>query len=309
MSPETLLEEIQDIVNEQDAQYHEKWARESEVWAASHNAYDLALRALGDIPEGIHVDIGFGTGIFPFRVLQKFPERHVIGIDKSDAAFYVTAKFLQAMNVPLNGYNYSTYSLSGMNLSRQYGLDEEAAEQLSGQLVPGAISLIVDDIRFAEIVRHVLGDKKIASASFLFPGTWGFAAYEAPYAMGEIDDEECSRRIMAVMEQTRRAAYDFATEYVEDGGSFVVAERMFIDPEALKSPAHIRECIGMAIAGALGPRFRDWQHTESFMLHRDLSDMDSPLSWGRYDGKGELTENREGSRFFVHRLVRKRQNS
>lgn len=133
------------------------------------------------------------------------------------------------------------------------------------KLGKGRIYVVIDDVREPCVLRRFLGDHKLHSVSFCFPGRDESILYEDYLSsdLSQFDSDSSLRkcRFANIASEVRRATYALASELTERDGTLVLADR-------IQSPSEPDE---NAFAEFISPGFPDlatyWSlETSQFMV-------------------------------------------
>lgn len=277
------LERMREVMDRGEMLYTRKWAAEMLQWEQL-GVYNKVAEIL-DLQDGDrHLDMGSGVG-YLLTVLYEAARAQdrqvtVVGVERSTAMTDTTTDLLHKAGVPLSGHMASDMKLwedkDGRKFAQYYFCVPSEERQAIWPETAGIV-VIQDDIRSASVLRELLGDRKMSSASLMFPGVGPVLPYQAPYVNNGIPSEaEINRRVTELSRSVRQAAFALATELVETDGQFVVVERIS-KPKNASSDAF--RTYGTAqwaeIAGNLGTQW-DMQGTTIMM---DANDVRSPVGW------------------------------
>ena len=250
-TPDSSLETACRYFLKTDFHYTESWIGESTTWARN-GVYKVIGKHIDLAPGDNHIDLGSGLGQLIIQLKKDNPKAHISGVEKNSSLVVAAAGLAEAADPPLQvRVAHCEYylreddkcisrvyyppenpeSLSAndyIRVQNQHLLDNYAASENRIIRPESKVDIVIDDIRTMELLSRILGDKKIESGSFTFPGASISVTHEHPYEFDIISEEEQIARINTVMKETRQAAYRFMSERIKPGKFFVVAERIQI---------------------------------------------------------------------------------
>lgn len=197
-----------------DSHYAQRWAYES-------FADEIDLQR-----EDIHLDIGCGLGPILLELYHKNPQAVLLGTDCNWTILANCARNLEAAGVPTQFHHQIGLRPWNGEINLEFVPDMQHLQRINPIEAKGKVTLFSDDIKEARVLRAILGKRKIQSCSFTFPGVSERALHEKRVDAQKKSADEIRRKIMAIMADTRQAAYKTATAIVEPDGELLLAERM-----------------------------------------------------------------------------------
>ena len=254
-----------------DKYYLDKWDRETEEWSRL-GIYDKVAEMLNLNDEGVHVDLGSGNGELLLRLNKLYPRAVLIGIERSKLLMALSASRLRSNGVNTQQlFTESLHANGEGTAEKSFFVDDERLKERNF-LQKGAVTLIQDDIRTLNVLKKILGRRKIDSATFMFPGASESMAFETPYSLEGMDyftgilkaygslkasdfcdpadlektknniescKREIDRRVSEIMIATRKSVYQILSELVRANGNIVVTERT--DPALMAGEDQIQK--------------------------------------------------------------------
>lgn len=230
MKPETDPLELFFQMGEE--QYGQNWANESTQWN-QRDVYKKIASMLALKENGRHLDAGSGwghlLGYVQKRNLLEEKNMNLLGVDINPYLAVNAKWFLDREKLPAN-ICIGTAARQGvvdgqLKIWREFA-GPDNAQDIERLLAPNAISLIVDDMRDAKVLRKILGDRLLSSATFLFPGAGAYLAYAAPFIPRTNGTEDERARVAKNMTHTRDKAYSLLASCMERDGHLILAERI-----------------------------------------------------------------------------------
>lgn len=219
------------VLDREDSIYLlQNWLPQFDAWNRS-GTYRTIAESL-ELQDGEHhIDLGCGFGMLALEARRMYPNAVIWGVDRTRMALMVASKTATdhgiAAEIHANGGMMP--DTEGTTLSPIFQIDEKRIAEMHPFEPGGPVQLIMDDIRTMNVVLGILGDRKIDSASFVFPGFGSRAIYENPYSLEEtsrtFSSEVAAARVSRYMKTVRKMALFFATEVVREDGQLIVAER------------------------------------------------------------------------------------
>ncbi len=237
-----------------------EWYPEATTWDDA-GAYKSVARFIGLSDGDLHLDLGSGYGVLCFELREVCRQAILWAVDRNLAM--VRRAEVLARHF---GFRYETHAQVGLRTTEDrraveaiFVPDQSRIRKMHSFQPGGPIQFIVDDLRQMSVVKTILGERKIDSCSFVFPGYGARSVYEAPFQLGDDvpDDAECKSRMTQYIRLVREAAYSFASERTKEGGQFVVVERL---------PVASRDEAVKTITGLLGAYGRYWSPTDAMEL-------------------------------------------
>lgn len=190
--------------------------------------------------ESLHIDLACGNGDLLIFLKEIYKQSILWGVDSNPTT-------MAALRLLFDG-NYIQYDIHDeLNIcldpnteifSRSYLPSVESISRMHPFEIGGPIQIILDDINEAKVVRTILGNRKIDSLSWVFPGIGLRSIFEAPYPMADkdrkgISKEEILARKKNLLSILTRNVYKFAAKYLKPGGKFWRVERGLFDPRSI----------------------------------------------------------------------------
>lgn len=284
------------LAKENDEQYAMRWFDESTVWSEC-GLYEEIVSHIDLKSEHCHIDVcsGFATPLFLLNDrAPKDAKLQLIALERVEMMLESIANHARKLGVLGGGHIHSVieYDETAKIMSRRYPIALGfTPENFFGAKT--AVSLIQDDVRSANVFRHLMGNRKADSATFLFPGTSQQATFEAPYRLDEeiTSADEEQRRIGKHMQETRYAAISLAAEYLKPGGTFLMSERAFVGEEVTERELSYATLENFQkVAGNMTGA---WGRAVVFASHGDVSEAQSSLDWALTDRQGKKTSMRD----------------
>lgn len=280
---------------ELEEHYAGDWEEESTNWAAMgaiHQMVDM-------IPlktDGIHVDFGSGLGpllgILKLRCTAEGSNMQLLGVERNKALIDRCGNTLRDAGLQSlacgTSNNFVDAKQDPKVIHRTFNYDKQGFADANFLSDPEMIFLLLDDLRNGDVLRQVLGSRKLSSASFTFPGVGVDAAYEAPYRAEPIPDAEQRRRMIEAEDRLRRAVYKLCTELVEPGGILLVAERL-----SCPSADTLQQTVASftrQVSVLMQSNSSEWTVGDTFCTEAPVT-IASPLQWVA-DGSQNDHENR-----------------
>lgn len=237
-----------------------EWYPEATTWDDA-GVYKGIAKFIGLSDGDLHLDLGSGYGVLCFELREKCRQAILWAVDRNLAM--VRRAEVLARHF---GFRYETHAQQGLRTTK----DRQSVEAIFvpdpsriGKMHPfesgGPIQFIVDDLRQMDVVKTILGERKIDSCSFVFPGYGTRSIYEVPFELSDNvpGDAECKTRMTLYIQLVREAAYHFASRRTKEGGQFVVVERL---------PMASRDEAVRTVTGLLGNYGRYWSLTDAMEL-------------------------------------------
>lgn len=243
-----------------DDQYaRNDWLSESIAWDNAGVYRRLAdLIALKD--DDLHVDLGCGLGTLALELRERFNQSILWAVDRNLSMIRMAEVLAQHFN-----FRYEIHAQVGLRTTEDrraveaiFVPDQSRIRKMHSFQPGGPIQFIVDDLRQMSVVKTILGERKIDSCSFVFPGYGARSVYEAPFPIvNQPSDVECKRRMGQYVDLVRTAAYRFASSRVKEGGQFFIVDR---------SPIADRARALKTLTNLLGPYGKYWEATDGYEL-------------------------------------------
>lgn len=274
-------------VSKGDEDYVSRWSSESASWMEK-GVYEKVASMIHLHQQHVHADICAGFAVPLFALHRQAPPGsvlHMIALERIAQMLVTVKELTEELGIPTAMHLGERLSVSADDvLTRVYEPSaSDAMEGLFGDTT--AIGLIQDDVRHARVFRQVLGERRLDSATFLFPGTGPMAAYEAPYSLrASQESSQQHRRTLEYMRETRKAALSLAAEYLKPGGQLVVAERVLMQSDVSRE-AVIETALGN-LRYLAGSRSVLWDVQDVSTSMQDVSSVQQQLDWGQLHGDG-----------------------
>lgn len=217
---------IDTLLDELDVHYQQTWKSEGELWKKA-GVYTHVAELINLRPGETHLDIGTGFGATIEALYDTQKQATILGIDKSKTMILAAQGELKKSGVEAQVHAHSMLSeeTSGY-LKRRHFLNSSALSESSA-----AIHLICDDVRTAEVLKKILQERRVTSATFLFPGAANTSAFEEPYRFDpDLPHGQMMERMRDVILQVRKKAYALVTEHMKPQNKLVVADRAICPP-------------------------------------------------------------------------------
>lgn len=243
-----------------------------QLWDALR-VYEHAANRITLPPGSVHLDIGSGTGKFLSVLASGSPDSLVIGVDRCPLMQQEAARRLQAAGTPpVAVVSHVTERLDEQGLPhRSYAFPDE--DQYLGSLEKGIV-LVTDSVRSAQVVRQVLGGRKVSSASLLFPGSGeDRLLLEAPLSAEEYEHSRpvrLARLEEKINNQTDAAVYSLLEDVMEQDGKFLLVQRSDFNAESLYHP-QFRSLLRRWFLDVLSDISASFQLQECGLLAKNIS--------------------------------------
>jgi len=208
-----------------DTEYIESWVNEAKFWHRN-GVYKKIAEAI-DLKTGqVHVDIGAGLGNLACAIKDREPQNVVIGVEVKQLMLAAAMSVTETL-----GHKAIYHGAFDVVVTPDRCVDlrcmfrEDLAEGIEFMIPEPTIKFICDDIRRAEAIEEILGDTKIDSGSFVFPGGTNQLAFRTPFGPEIKTLDELHRRHAIIAPQVKDAAYGFLAKHTKQGGRMVLAER------------------------------------------------------------------------------------
>ena len=262
-------------LSEAEKNYIDKWQREAKKWR-EFGLFDRAASLLKSKEDGIHVDLGSGNGAMLVTLKSRYPDITLIGAERYRVLLTLANVSLQAAKIPSQVLN--------------------GAENISGHDHPGlrsdpvsssSVTLVRDDIKSLPILRKLLGENGIDSASFMFPGISKISVLQPSK---DVQEQE----LLTLMDNVRKAVCRQLSELVRFGGRLVLAEK--------SSSESVSDGITQIIKRMLGGYDQYWDPDDGDIL-TGVGDDISGIEW--IDTvTGKIPKRDDGLVFIVQSFVR-----
>ena len=278
---------------EEDARYAKQWIGESAVWRQA-GVYKQVASLVDLQPTHWHADFCSGYS-FPLLSLYKRAPKEsnvqLIALERITAMIVEARKLAEDYGIPTAGHVIDSFDVSpDLVATRRYEPQAEHGDLFG---TASAITFIQDDVRTANVFRHLLKGRKLDSASMLFPGTSSSTAFEAPYNFLESKDPaKYAKRMAEQTREARKGAIALATEFVRPGGQYLMAERLAAVADATRE-----EIVAFALDGIqsiAGDLKGGWRGMELIMPDVDVSAAHGSVQWTHFDGK-DVRQYRKGA--------------
>ncbi len=269
---------------DEDRRYVDHWTAESGVWRQA-GMYKKVASLVDLKPEHWHADFCAGYGFPLFSLYGRAPKDstvQLIAVERIQAMLDETVQLARDYGIPTSAHILSEQHLTqDLVASRTYTPRMEC-EELFGK--KSAITLIQDDVRSANVFRHVMKGRALDSASMLFPGSSGRSAFEAPYPfLSSKDPNDYRRRLSEQVREARKGAVALATEFIRPGGTYIIAERIMRMTDVTREEiAH--EAV-RSLQEFAGPLIHGWDRAEFFLPDADISEAHGPMDWIDFNGE------------------------
>lgn len=210
-----------------------RWWDSGERQVMEAGGYQHIASALPADPKGVHIDLGSGFGGLLATLWRQYPDRPYFGLEINQHTLVAAFDRLNAAGIPTKQYG-------GIGVARNANTGipvRIGTTLLPGQTVeldePG-IHLLRDDIRYADTISRILGNRRIASGSFTFPGFAESLALDLDDA-APVTASHDNPKIRLMVNEVRKAAFRFMEKHLMPGGHFLIADRLLsiTSPEAI----------------------------------------------------------------------------
>lgn len=278
-----------------DESYAQQWAVEAQKWDQV-GVYEFIANAIAVKPNGFHLDVGSGWGhllaTLHSRLAREKTDMRLIGIEINTMLAVGSMVTLERAKIGAAIYhNVRTVRTvqSGGNLffSRAYAFDPRSAANIgiTSDALP-AISVVVDDVRQASVIRAVLAERRVSSATLMFPGSSARPAYETPHRIeGLLPVDKETTHIREALAAFRRGTFALLTDVMEPGGQFLMVERAV--KESVQTDDDFLRLIADQTCDLFGEHAKHWQLQRQAVTHMDDVGVRSPLLWVSDRGSSE----------------------
>lgn len=218
MSRRTKANKSIEEVEWYDRRYVELLPQSTAQWD-NVGSYSYIADHLDILGDAVHLDIGSGDARLLEKLRGRFQRAVLLGVERNPHLIRHAEARLKKAGIPAQGYVSQKLTNHPGGVRRTYLAHHETLARMDMLREPGPISFIADDIRSGLVVRQVLGDRKLDSASFTFPGFSDSAFLE------ESPHEDRMMRVQRLAEESKEAAYIFMATFVKPGGVIALAER------------------------------------------------------------------------------------
>lgn len=203
--------------------YADYWAKMSIAYR-EQGVYDDIANLIGDIGEGIHLDVGTGLGYLLASIRARCQRATLIGIERNP--IMVHRAVLDAVSSSVIGQCQPRQFVDGM-IERRFTTEEDLLPALSH--ANGQTYFVMEDVREPSISHRFLEGHSVHSVSFCFPGRDEGILYEntvfSDFSQLISDSGLRSRRFGEVALKVRKATYALASELTVSDGVLVLADR------------------------------------------------------------------------------------
>jgi hypothetical protein len=223
----------------------------------------LIYRQIADLlrlaPRNIHVDFGCGLAFLLEEIRKLHPQAALIGTDRNVEILRRSHKSLFPPVVIESSLHVERrVSVENETLKLDYEPDKTLQETDDSLPIPGGpVLLIADDMRNMKVLKHLLGKRKIQSATLTFPGV-GFSELgeEAPRESDlNLNIHQLSER---TKQETLRQVWRCLAEVMEPGGQLIFCDMAKI---LIPIPELVLAEIKTVIREAMGDTAKYW-HAE-----------------------------------------------
>jgi hypothetical protein len=217
-----------------DDRYAVMWCNDTAFWARQ-GIYQQVAELIELNPGQLHVDIGAGNLAQLVALRKRNPQAVLVGLESNIPLLTRTETVFRDHGIPLTVHGSRSLDFVDQEQTRVrpvFHTDLQAIRDSDFLKAGSPIRVLVDDIRRMSLLQQILGDKKLRSVSYMFPGRSVRYAYEHPYSindMGHIDETEESRRALLVGQAVNKDVYRVLTDLVEPGGKLLVVDRVMAE--------------------------------------------------------------------------------
>jgi len=220
--------------------YIKMWQRESGKWLKLH-LFERAVEVLRPKGNGIHVDIGSGNGAMLATLNDQYPDLKLVGVERYQSLLDLAQRNFRKVGI-------SCTVLNDLSLERP-----------NGHRLAAGVTLIRDNIQSLQLLKMILGEEKVSSASFMFPGITKISAVQPVEQRKELE-------LLNLMAELRQKVCQCLSEIVMPGGKMVLAEKTTLDS--------LGDDITGKIVSLMGGYDRYWDEDEGdklYGLHEEIT--------------------------------------
>jgi hypothetical protein len=184
---------------------------------------DVALKKVPAVPGAVHVNFFPHAGLFGM-LLQRDTKMHVFDLFSNPNIAKLVVQRCQGQRQTIRRSIASSlaYPRPGM-VQRNFSLQNPTLENADLTKLLPTYWLVLDHVRNADVLKKILGPRKVDSATILFPqSTMSVVAqfpFTCPLTHDSIDEEELRLRIDEAQSWLVSEAMMRATELVRGGGT------------------------------------------------------------------------------------------
>ncbi|MFA6528634.1 MAG: class I SAM-dependent methyltransferase [Candidatus Gracilibacteria bacterium] len=218
-----------------DLNYADSW-RDTAINLYSSGVYEHVSRCV-KISDRPHVDLGCGFGFLLDELRRQNPSSKLLGVDSNREMIRRAKSSLSSLDLDVASYETRRVSSRGERLDFDFHLNLAKIVDARRNFENGRIVLVQDDIRNMRVLREILGDEKLGSATLTFPGV----SVRDLLMEQNVSREQVSEQLEVFKRKTLEAVFAGIAEVTEKGASFVFADFM-----ALPEPALLLHPVGVS---------------------------------------------------------------
>jgi|CXWL01.1.fsa_nt_gi hypothetical protein len=237
MNNDPIMHRYEELISTPVPNGQEAQRMMAEVWEMSaseyrsRGTYENAAKNIPQLSEGdMHLDLGAGFGELLGELHRRDTKAHLIGIDQNEEIAKIAIERLQqqfadqvtkAGRATISGKSQKGrkpyYIKYDRNFGREAPFTVKYNEADIPEKIPPGITYIIGDFLNHQLLRKILGDKKLRSASIMTPGM--IKPFEnRPFDIGFM-----------------RAVGYVLTEHVECGGTALLSQRIQMPSDMVES--------------------------------------------------------------------------
>lgn len=254
-----------------DIDYVRNYLPEVEAWAKA-GVYEMMADTIGDINNGIAVDLACGFGNMLTSLRRYSPKATLIGVDVNPEMLKepkrhfpenqmwagellaFKGRIMHPLYMHPDEMQELLESTEKTELEAQFDpiipVQRKALESMGVYKNPprnlddlrGKTTWLMDDTRSLRCLKRFLEGEKVDVVATSFTGTWSRLAYQAPFSLPKkgvrLPHEEVSKRLQRATQDSIASTYGQGAALLKPGGRLVITERFKAPDSGVSDQAH-----------------------------------------------------------------------